>query len=960
MKPNTSDEDGNGNRKRHHSEGSFLDSTTSICQERTQSKSRFGSGGNISILSSSHSSNQKQPSRHDINYQQHNRNHVKCTRNDSLRTQVSIQLLDEKMNMIDYLRSHLYHCRDLEKALNDLRAQLEGITSFRKELVDLRTKKMVNNDEFEMGTLSNKEGTQTEDILHNVIVEQSNLEGKQQHLEEKLKEASIQHDKMTEMLIDRLDRFSRDEMGHQQHFDGSICNTISDKTLKSESLHSLTMFGRIQKLSEFLANETKVLKDTLQTSESIIPVENSKHSESPEGTKTAKVIDIPPELFTICKDLREELVVLMEMQNLEAKLESKQDKGKNEKIEGGERDKLISVIERQRHKRTTRFREKQRKKLPGRKNITSFSESDLRYYARNQLSKHTMDTDESTSETRSHLSSTNSMTGYGSNSPLIHQTDTEKSYHNTSSASISSLDDKRVNINSPRKGHHLDKRLISHRIPSDNQSGTADDEVDTFDDYDSTNCQIYGQLNQETTEPDKINSGKEDCLDNQSETADDEVDTFDDYDSTNHKMYKQFSQKVVQHGKMKKRIGTSSASCQAGDGHVTDQPRHNSHNELKISDNNGNLTQHHMSSENISTPNSGRSRSASILSSDYVSEEVYSGDINGNECTNRAQRKSLYDKENLKDSSDNPACSLERLCNLVHELKEEDLNSYRERISAREATSVVNTSEEKKKITDSSYVIDSNENEIFMESLPNDAKLCLKNTNDQLSLNDSIPDQNFEAPSRNAPESIRYMTDQGCGSCPKSFCLNDILVPTLPVLITPISVNMANLYQGNSGIPMRRNMEFHQDIGTAAYVSVVQDHGQDMGNDSSPVNDIPRTDMDFGNVSYANCENVNMRHEQCYASFVSDESSFSGISNHHSGFNTSPMYSLDQNGGPMSNDNPVLQTTHSQPITLKCVPSSTNTMEKNSVESVDSLVCPPVATASTGSTYLNEQYFYSF
>ena len=154
-------------------------------------------------------------------------------------------------------------------------------------------------------------------------------------------------------------------------------------------------------------------------------------------------------------------------------------------------------------------------------------------------------------------------------------------------------------------------------------------------------------------------------------------------------------------------------------------------------------------------------------------------------------------------------------------------------------------------------------------------------------------------------------------------------------------------------------MEFHQDIGTAAYVSVVQDHGQSMGNDSSPSNDIPHSDMDFGNVSYANCENVDMRHEQCYASFVSDENSFTSISNHHSGANTSPMDSLDQNGGPMSNDNPLLQTTHSQPITLKCVPSSTNTMEQNSVESVDSLVCPPVATASTGSTYLTEQYYYS-
>ena len=949
MKPNTSDEDGNGNRKRHHSEGSFLDSTTSICNERTQSKSRFGSGGNISILSSSHSSNQKQPSRNDINYQQNNRHHVKCTRNDSLRTQVSIQLLDEKLNMIDYLRSHLYHCRDLEKALNDLRAQLEGITSFRKELVDLRTRKLVNNDEAEIETLSNKEGAQTEDILHNVIVEQSNLEGKQQHLEEKLKEASIQHDKMTEMLIERLDRFSRDEMGHQQHFEGSL--TTSDKTLKSESLHSLTMFGRIQKLSEFLANETKVLKDTLRISDSIIPVENAKHSVSPEGTKTAKVIDIPPELFTICKDLREELVVLMEMQNLEAKLESNQGDGYNENVEAGKQEKLISVIERQRRRRTARFREKQRKKLPGGKNITSFSESDLRYYARNQLSKHTMDTDESASETRSHLSSTNSLSGYASNSPLIHKTDTEKSSHNTSAASISSLYDKRVDINSARKAHYSEKRLISHRLSSDNLSGTADDEVDTFDDYDSTNYQMYEQLNQETTEPDKVKRGKENCLDNQSETADDEVDTFDDYDSTNYKMYEQFNQKIIRHGKMKKRVGTSSSTGQAVDRHMTDRPQHESHDELKISSNDGNLTQYHMSSENISTPNSGRSRSASILSSDYVSEEVCSADINGNECSNHAPRKSLNPKENLKDSRDNPTCSLERLCNLVHELKEEDLNSYRERISARNSNSVLNASEDKEEITDNPQVIDSSENDSFMEPIPNDARVDTRRVYDQSSLNDSINDRNFVEPnSRNEPVSFNYMLDEGCGSCPKTFCLNDILVPTLPVLITPISVNTANLYQGNSGIPMRRNMEFHQDIGTAAYVSIVQDHGQNIGNDSYLDNN-SHTGMDFTNVSYANCEHVDMKHEQCCAPFGSDENTSGSMSNHYAGGHTLSMDSSDLNSGSMTNENPVIQKTYSQPIPLKCGPSSTNTIEQNSVESVDSLVCPPVATASTGNFF---------
>ena len=149
-------------------------------------------------------------------------------------------------------------------------------------------------------------------------------------------------------------------------------------------------------------------------------------------------------------------------------------------------------------------------------------------------------------------------------------------------------------------------------------------------------------------------------------------------------------------------------------------------------------------------------------------------------------------------------------------------------------------------------------------------------------------------------------------------------------------------------------MEFHQDIGTAAYVSVVRDHGQNMGEESHHGNNFPHTGMDFGNVSYANCENVDMKHEQCYASLGSDENSFGSMSNPHSGAYTSSMGSSDQNSGTKNNEKPLLQTTHSQPITLKYAPSGTNTMEQNSVESVDSLVCPPVATASTGSTCLIE------
>ena len=148
LKGRGSDDETNTIHKRRHSEGSFLDSATSTGAERAQSKSRYGSGGDVSGVSS-HSSNKRQQTE-----KQHVRvsesisipsRHVKCARNDSLRTQVSIQLLDEKLSMIDYLRSHLFHCRELETALNDSRKQLEGIASFRKELATLRTKKLSQN-----------------------------------------------------------------------------------------------------------------------------------------------------------------------------------------------------------------------------------------------------------------------------------------------------------------------------------------------------------------------------------------------------------------------------------------------------------------------------------------------------------------------------------------------------------------------------------------------------------------------------------------------------------------------------------------------------------------------------------------------------------------------------------------------------------------------------------------------
>ena len=59
----------------------------------------------------------------------------KLTRTESLRTQASIKLLDEKISMIGYLKSHFEHCRRLESTLEDLGEQVRGIAKTRLELV---------------------------------------------------------------------------------------------------------------------------------------------------------------------------------------------------------------------------------------------------------------------------------------------------------------------------------------------------------------------------------------------------------------------------------------------------------------------------------------------------------------------------------------------------------------------------------------------------------------------------------------------------------------------------------------------------------------------------------------------------------------------------------------------------------------------------------------------------------
>ena len=807
---------------------------------------------------------------------------MKCARNDSLRTQVSIQLLDEKLSMIDYLRSHLYHCRDLEKGLKDLRSQLQGITSFRMELVDLRHGKVSENIDVDAELLSNKE-----DILHNLIVEQSNLENKQEHLEDKLKDASMQHDRMTQMLIDRLDRFSRDEMGHQDHL-GSLSNIFSDKSLKSESLHSLTMFGRIQKLSEFLANETKLLKDNLQNSDCTLHDYDKDSLPSEEVLKTRKVIDIPPELFSICKDLREELVVLMQMQNLEATIESERTKHHARNSYTEEFSSRHMIMKKQRNS-ASRFRGRCKKRLSGAKNVTSFSESDLRYYSKNTFSN-VMDTDESTSDTKSHLTSSNSMSRYGSDSPLIHKKGKDYcgSRHSVTSLEVQNmaLDDVRARSNN--------SSIKNNSFSSENPS-ESDGEIDTFDDYDSTQREIYEKLG---------------------------------------KIHK----KRV--SRLQKNKGTEPNLNLKEDGDFTNSSLHS--NDESTANKNGNPMSYHMSSENISTPNSGRSRSASLLSSEYISEEEVE-DINGNECDKSISISSKPSQDDNVGNQRTSSSSFERLYNLVHELKEEDLNSYRERISLKNSISPPSKSEENDDIIDNEDNRSSQNGDSPFVSFEDDGITRRDNINQTYGYNNSSPHESHadEAP----PNKLQFL------NCPLNilsthstkFCLNDILVPTLPVLITPISLNTANLCQGNCGLPMRRNMEFHQDIGTAAYISVIQNQSEERIEPAANIEmKSPKVDVEFGSLSYAKTENMDITQDQGYQSLNLNNSNpeCNRFDNDVLG---ETVFNID---GPIwENKSP--KQPHQSESNMKCYPLPLR-VNQDSIESVESLICPPVATASTG------------
>ena len=116
------------------------------------------------------------------------------------------------------------------------------------------------------------------------------------------------------------------------------------------------------------------------------------------------------------------------------------------------------------------------------------------------------------------------------------------------------------------------------------------------------------------------------------------------------------------------------------------------------------------SSDEISTPTSLRSRSSSLLSSDYIAEEneanvgvqvdneensvllmpllpppTFKGSAS-NSVSRRTSSASSHSSVGSSKNSNEMANDIDRLVKLVHDLKEEDLNSYKRKIAERESS----------------------------------------------------------------------------------------------------------------------------------------------------------------------------------------------------------------------------------------------------------------------------------
>lgn len=93
------------------------------------------------------------------------------------------------------------------------------------------------------------------------------------------------------------------------------------------------------------------------------------------------------------------------------------------------------------------------------------------------------------------------------------------------------------------------------------------------------------------------------------------------------------------------------------------------------------------SSDNISTPNSGRSRSPSLLSSEYIPEEEVAdaADDDDEEIIRKDSKKRSESKPESGSAPTKMMTSIDALVQLVHDLKEEDLNYHKNLIAKKEA-----------------------------------------------------------------------------------------------------------------------------------------------------------------------------------------------------------------------------------------------------------------------------------
>ena len=138
-------------------------------------------------------------------------------------------------------------------------------------------------------------------------------------------------------------------------------------------------------------------------------------------------------------------------------------------------------------------------------------------------------------------------------------------------------------------------------------------------------------------------------------------------------------------------------------------------------------------------------------------------------------------------------------------------------------------------------------------------------------------------------------------------------------------------------------MEFHQDIGTAAYISVIQNEPEDrIEPAANSPSKSPEVDVEFGSLSYAKTENMDITQDPGYLSL--------NLNNSTTEYNTSENGALGEtvcNLDVQLWDDKLSKQSYERECNMKYSPLPFR-VNQDSIESVESLICPPVATASTG------------